>query len=75
VSALMVRDLRLSTVELGGLQMSKVKVYRKTAATKTNLPVIPKSVGDLIENYCKDESLSNLLFDATTFHFEDGGLD
>lgn len=39
------------------------------------LPVIPKPVAGMIENYRRNEPLSNLLFDAGTFHFENRVLD
>lgn len=47
-------------------------VFRKTYA---ELPVIPKPVAGMIENYRRNEPLSNLLFDAGTFHFENRVLD
>ncbi|ARN92900.1 hypothetical protein AZI11_08295 [Levilactobacillus brevis] len=47
-------------------------VFKKTYA---ELPVIPKAVAGMIENYRRNEPLSNLLFDAGTFHFENRVLD
>jgi len=47
----------------------------KVVKTYGELPVIPKAVAGLIENYRKNESLTYLLSDAVTFHFENSGLD